>query len=333
MKKQSSEADARILIDALLRGAGWDPTDKSQVQTEVTISGTMALHDGPAGVAEAEDEVRRMDYILLGSNGRPLAVGEGKRAAINPYTAKNQTLPLAKRVGAPFIFLSNGDITYFWDHENDDARIVSGIFSRRDLERLVYLRKEGKPLATIVIPEDFLRAGEVRITRPYQKDLMRAMDVAVELGKRRFLVELPTGTGKTDVICLQSKRMFKANRSERLLFLVDLRLAYRRAGGNMVDFVRHALGIEKLKSTEDIITENFQAWLVTKNVTPEQAQYLSLLKNRGIAKGAVLIEDLFEPPLSILNAAEVGIELFGEQGLQAVVEDMNQSLFGQRKAA
>jgi hypothetical protein len=50
MKKQSSEADARILIAALLREAGWDPTDKSQVQTEVTISGTMALHDGPAGV-------------------------------------------------------------------------------------------------------------------------------------------------------------------------------------------------------------------------------------------------------------------------------------------
>ena len=46
-------------------------------------------------------------------------------------------------------------------------------------------------------------------------------DHAVELGKRRFLIELPTGTGKTDVICLHGKRMFKAGRAERLLFLVD----------------------------------------------------------------------------------------------------------------
>jgi len=39
-------------------------------------------------------------------------------------------------------------------------------------------------------------------------------------GQRRFLIELPTGTGKTDVICLHGA-MFKAGRAERLLFLVD----------------------------------------------------------------------------------------------------------------
>jgi len=46
----------------------------------------------------------------------------------------------------------------------------------------------------------------------------------------------------------------------------------------------------------------------------------------------VELEDLFEPPLSILNAADVGIELFGEQGLQDIVADMNQSLFARRAA-
>jgi len=33
----SSEADARIVIDELLRQAQWDPADKSQVRTEVTV--------------------------------------------------------------------------------------------------------------------------------------------------------------------------------------------------------------------------------------------------------------------------------------------------------
>ena len=65
---------------------------------------------------------------------------------------------------------------------------------------------------------------------------------------------------------------------------------------------------------------------MAKNLLPEQAQYLALLKNRGIVKGKVSIEDLFSPPLSILNAANVGIELFGEQGLKHVVEELNQSV-------
>ena len=37
--------------------------------------------------------------------------------------------------------------------------------------------------------------------------------------------------------------------------------------------------------------------------------------------------DLFQPPLSILGAANLGIELFGESGLRSVIEEMNESLF------
>lgn len=124
----------------------------------------------------------------------------------------------------------------------------------------------------------------------------------------------------------------KLNRPENYFNEENLRLAYRRAGGNIIEFIRHALGLEKLRSKEDEITDNFHAWLISKNVTPEQAQYLALLKNRGLATGKVTLEDLFEPPLSILNAADIGIELFGEQGLEAIVTDMNQSLFRDKAA-
>ena len=34
MRDYSTEADARIVIDDLLRQAGWNPADKSQVLTE-----------------------------------------------------------------------------------------------------------------------------------------------------------------------------------------------------------------------------------------------------------------------------------------------------------
>jgi len=71
---------------------------------------------------------------------------------------------------------------------------------------------------------------------------------------------------------------------------------------------------------------------VTKKFTPDQAQYLSLLKNRGVLRGKVEVEDLFKPPLSILNAAGRGIELFGEKGLKQVVNEMNESVFKQKAA-
>jgi type I restriction enzyme R subunit len=263
MSKQESEADARILIDGLLRQAGWDPADKSQVRTEVSVSNAEPIHDAPAdAAASAGQESRRTDYILLGANGRPLAVVEAKRTRIDPYTAKHQTLPLAKYIGAPFIFLSNGELTYFWDYTNDDARIVSSFYSRRDLERLLYLRREAKPLATVAIPDDYLRVGEPRIVRPYQKEVLRALDQAVELGKRRFLLELPTGTGKTDVICLHAKRMFKAGRAERLLFLVD----------------REQLAEQAIGALQDLCPEYSSYWLRAGMATQQKQITVCLLQ-------------------------------------------------------
>lgn len=143
MKDYSTEADARIVIDDLLRQAGWDPADKSQVLTEVSIRDTSWMIAEPVASYGAtpsrqtpdRDEIPtgRVDYVLADRRGRPLAIIEAKRSAIEPYTAKQQALPCAKRIGSPFIFLTNGELIYFWDYGNDDARIVNSFFSRRYL--------------------------------------------------------------------------------------------------------------------------------------------------------------------------------------------------------
>lgn len=218
-EKNTTEADARILIDRLLAQAGWDPADKSQVTTEET------------------SESGRVDYVLKAQNGRPLAIIEAKRQGIDPYSAKQQALPYAKERDIPFIFLTNGELIYFWDYANDDARPVNAFYSRRDMERLVHMRKNIKPLATVEIPKDYLRNGEARKVRPYQQEAMSALDHALELGKRRFLIELPTGTGKTDLICLYLKRLIQAGRAERILFLVDREQLAKQAIGAMTDLL------------------------------------------------------------------------------------------------
>ncbi len=245
MKDRQTEADARILIDNLLEQASWDPADKSQVLTEHSLA------DGG-----------RADYVLLARNGHPLGIIEAKRCAIEPYTAKQQALPYAKRIGAPFIFLTNGELIYFWDYLNDDARVVNSFFSRRDLERLVEMRATRKPLATIEIPEYYLRQGETRKVRNYQTEAMRALDHALELGKRRFLMELPTGTGKTDLICLYLKRLIQAGRAERILFLVD----------------REQLAKQALEAIQDILSQYSSYWLRPGMVRQEMQVTVCLLQ-------------------------------------------------------
>ncbi len=52
------------------------------------------------------------------------------------------------------------------------------------------------------------------------------------------------------------------------------------------------------------------------SLTPPQAEYLCLLKNRGIATGHVRFKDLFELPLLTSDAASKGVEFFSEEGLK-----------------
>ncbi len=266
MKDTRKETDARIIVDEWLRKAGWNPTDKSQVLTEFSAHGSIdrtreigTSYDLPAGTVSVSG---RADYVLQASNGRPLAVIEAKRSAIEPYTAKQQALPLAKQINAPFIFLTNGELIYFWDYQNDDARIVNSFFSRRDLERLVEMRATRKALATIEIPEYYLRQGENRLVRPYQQEAMKALDHAVELGKRRFLIELPTGTGKTDLICLYLKRLIQAGRAERVLFLVD----------------REQLAKQALEALQDILNQHGSYWYRPSMERQEQQITVCLLQ-------------------------------------------------------
>ena len=119
-----------------------------------------------------------------------------------------------------------------------------------------------KPLATIDIPEYYLRQGETRQVRPYQRETMQALDHAVELGKRRFLIELPTGTGKTDLVCLYIKRLIQAGRAERVLFLVD----------------REQLAKQALEAIQDILNQYSSYWLRAGMVRQEQQITVALLQ-------------------------------------------------------
>ena len=101
-----TEADARIVVDRLLREAGWDIENKSVVSTEE------AAADG------------RADYLLKNQRTQPLAPIETKRFSVDPYSAKEQAKAYAVSLRAPFVILSNG-------HEHSGACVrCRGKFER-----------------------------------------------------------------------------------------------------------------------------------------------------------------------------------------------------------
>ncbi|MDP3014185.1 MAG: type I restriction endonuclease, partial [Candidatus Subteraquimicrobiales bacterium] len=122
-KKALRETDTRMIIDRKLREAGWDIEDKNQVSTEEPVK------EG------------RADYLLKDRRGRPTAVIEAKRYSIDPEAGKRQALEYAVNFKVDFIFLSNGDEIYFWDHKNRPEQKVATFFSQKDLEKLSVLRK------------------------------------------------------------------------------------------------------------------------------------------------------------------------------------------------
>ena len=62
---------------------------------------------------------------------------------------------------------------------------------------------------------------KLRFLRYYQVEAVKAVQQGVKEGKKRFLLEMATGTGKTRTIIGLMYRFLKAERFKRILFLVD----------------------------------------------------------------------------------------------------------------
>ena len=114
----------------------------------------------------------------------------------------------------PFAFLTNGLETYFWDEQYAAPRLVAGFFTLPDLQRLLYLRQNATALsATLINPQI---AGRI-----YQQEAIRRLCEAFTNGKRRALMVMATGTGKTRTTVALIDLFFRANQARKVLFLAD----------------------------------------------------------------------------------------------------------------
>ncbi|MEO0075270.1 MAG: DEAD/DEAH box helicase family protein [candidate division WOR-3 bacterium] len=208
------------IIDNRLKQAGWNVTDRTQVIEEFDIHLTVVEEPTTPYAGH-----QYSDYVLLGKDGKPLAVVEAKKTSVDAALGREQAkqycynIQSTQGVDLPFCFYTNGHDIYFWDLDNYPPKKVYGFPTRDDLERYAYIRKARKPLAG-----DFINTSIAG--RAYQIQAIRAVMEAVEKRKRRFLLVMATGTGKTRTCIALVDALMRAGWAERVLFLVD-RIALR----------------------------------------------------------------------------------------------------------
>jgi len=205
-----SEAQTRYrYIDPQLDKAGWNSKDHTQVGLEIPVE------NYDRTVVEGIT-----DYCLYRQNGEVLAVVEAKRTSRDPREGEQQALDYVTSIGKtqsfrPFAFLSNGDDVFFWDTEEGPKRHVAGFFSRENLERLLYLKQNRLPLSSVQIK------GSI-VDRAYQIEAIRRIGEAVEQKKKRkALMVMATGTGKTRTIVALIDVFLQARAAQKILFLAD----------------------------------------------------------------------------------------------------------------
>lgn len=262
------------LINQQLFQSGWDVKDPTQVIEEFNIS--TASSEGVAEPFTTYGSQQFSDYVLLGKNGKPLAVVEAKRTAkdatLGREQAKQYCYNIQKQLGGelPFCFYTNGHETYFWDLENAPPRKIVGFPTRDDFERFAYIRRNRKPLT-----QEFINTSIAG--RDYQIRAIRSVLEGIEQKKRDFLLVMATGTGKTRTCIAMVDALMRAGHVERVLFLVD-RIALREQA--LAAFKEHMPNEPRWPNVgEKLISKDRRVYIATYptmlNIIRSKEQYLS----------------------------------------------------------
>lgn len=196
----------KIYIDLDLKLAGWN--FGNDVIEEYQVIG-MPNQQG----------VGFVDYVLLGDNGKPLAIIEAKKTSVDPNVGKQQAKLYADCIERmhgqrPIIYYTNGFDTRIWDDSFYPERAVSGFHTKAELQLYIDRRFLRKPLKEVEINDNITN-------RYYQKEAILSVCDALQRKQRKALLVMATGTGKTRTAISIVDVLTRHNWVKNVLFLAD----------------------------------------------------------------------------------------------------------------
>jgi type I restriction enzyme, R subunit len=241
-----SEAQARITINRMLEEAGWRFLPDRQGRRENIVCEhrvTKKLFAPSQDLGRDFEHAPNgfIDYLLLNTDQRPVALVEAKREGIDPLTGKEQARSYAESLGVAHIFLSNGLVHYYWNLRQGNPVKVSRFLPLEQLGKAAEWKPDARRLASAAVDENYIAVSQdaawlsyspadratvmvnkkIRLLRDYQVDAMRALQQAASPSQHRFLFEMATGTGKTLLSAAIAKLYLRTDNATRSLFLVD----------------------------------------------------------------------------------------------------------------
>ena len=241
-----SEAQARITINRLLEEARWRflpeaSGRRENIVCEHRVTKKVFAPNLDLGADFQHAPGGFVDYVLLGADGRAVAVVEAKKEAIDPLTAKEQARAYALSLGVSHIFLSNGLVHYYWNLRQGNPVRLSRFLPLEELGKAAEWRPDAARLAAVAVDENYIAVSQdaawpgysaadratamvnkkIRLLRDYQVAAVHALQRAALPGKHRFLFEMATGTGKTLLSAAIAKLYLRTENAHRILFLVD----------------------------------------------------------------------------------------------------------------
>jgi len=209
-----SEAETRKqYIDLYLREVGWKVLDKDNVKLpdkagiEIKVQG-MPNNQG----------IGFVDYVLFGNDGKPLAIVEAKKTSVSPIIGREQAQLYAKCIQEeygylPIVYYTNGYQIWIIDQLGYPSRQIFGFHNIKELEYLMKLRQRGSI-------SDF-KINEAISDRPYQKMAITNVAESFNKKRRKALLVMATGTGKTRT-AISLVELLQRNRwVKNVLFLAD----------------------------------------------------------------------------------------------------------------
>ena len=297
-------------------------TRKQYIDKALKRSGWQKIVPFKEGVSYKDEAVEEYptssgpaDYVLF-HEGQPLAIVEGKKVAVGPQNVLQQAQRYAQtfqhspfsfgEYKIPFAFSTNGIIIWFQDlrHPLNRSREVAEFHTPAALKELL-LKNEDASRAWLRQNTEY-NSG----LRAYQKEAVQSVEQAVIDRKRRMLLAMATGTGKTFTVINIIHRLMEAKLAKRILFLVDRKALAAQAVTALASFeTKPGLKFDK---EYEVYSQRFRKEDFEENeqfdpkVIPNE--YLTAPKSR----------DSF---VYVCTIQRMRINLFGKEGMFDTSED------------
>lgn len=261
-----NEADTcrRYVVPALQR-AGWEADPHSIAEQRTITDGRIV----PVGRGFVRKPPKRADYLLYYERGFPLAVVEAKAAWQTAGAGLQQAKEYAEMLGLVFAYATNGREIIEFDFLTGRESVVTeypspatlwqrfragrGISDERAAEQLL------SPINSTV------KKGE----RYYQQIAINRAVEGIVQGKRRQLITMATGTGKTAVAFQICWKLWHArwnptgaHRKPKILFLADRNILVDDPMGKMFapfENARHKIESGKVVKSREMYFAIYQS--------------------------------------------------------------------------